>query len=197
MELMDRSKYLIEDHISELERKKEELSQLITYAGNAIVETLLQDGRVFTCANGVAASISKILTLSLSDQFERERPGLPAISLDSDNGFISEMARDNRLNECFAKPIRTLATEKDVLVVLSLDGNCQNIFQAIQAAHDKDMKVIAITGTESNNMTSIMLAEDCFLPLHCEHKGEFLQTSTLVITTLLDLIDCTLFGFPH
>lgn len=197
MELINRSKYLIEEHISELEHKKEGLSHLIAHAGNAIVETLLQDGRIFACANGALASITKILTLSLSDQFERERPGLPAISLDSDNSFISEMARENRFNECFARPIRTLATEKDVLVVLSLDGNCQNIFQAIQAAHDKDMKVIALTGTDSNNITSIMLAEDYLLPLHCEHKGEFLKTSTLVITTLLDLIDCTLFGFPH
>lgn len=197
MDLIDRSRHLIEEHLISLDAKKEELSENIDRAGNAIVETLLQDGRIFTCANGVAANLARTLSLSLSDQFERERPGLPAINLDNDGGFISEMARENRFSECFAKPIRTLASDRDILVVFSIDGACQNIFQAIQAAHDKGMRVVAITGTDSNNITSIMLAEDCVLPLYCHYKSEYIQTGSVAVNILLDLIDCTLFGFPH
>lgn len=197
MDLLERSRQLIFDHTDSLQNYQEELLDYIERACNAIVESLLQDGKVFTCANGIASSLGEILTLSLIDQFERERPGLPAINLGVDNYNLSEMARDNRFSDSFAKPLRTLASNKDILIVFSLDGDCNNLVQAVQAAHDKEMRVIAMIGAESSNLGSIMLSDDILINLWGNQKSIFLQNGVVVSTLLLDLIDCTLFGAPH
>ena len=79
----------------------------------------------------------------LLNRFERERPSLPAVALTTDSSTITSIANDYSYNEVFSKQIRALGQPGDVLLAISTSGNSANVIQAIQAAHDREMLVVA------------------------------------------------------
>src|SRR3546814_3529011 len=113
-----------------------------------MVNPLLNEIKLLCCGNGGSAVHAQHFSSELLNRLERERPSLPAIALTDDSATITSSANDYSYNEVFSKQIRALGQPGDVLLAISTSGNSANIIQAIQAAHDREMLVVALNGRD-------------------------------------------------
>lgn len=170
-----------------------ELCELIELASQRLVETLLNDRKILACGNGRSASCAQLLVSALLDQFERDRPSLPAIALTLDTTTLTAIANDNSYQEVFAKPIRSLAQNGDVLVIY-VDGNhSANIAKAISVAHSKDISILALTGGKSEAVVSLLTERDLEIRVPSNSSIRTHEVHVLITHCLCDLIDHQLF----
>jgi len=119
---------------------------------------------------------------------------LPAIWLGSNVATYTAIAADYNYSEIFSKPIRALGQEGDVLVVISTSGNSNNIIQAVGAAHDRGMRVIALSGRDGGDLSSILDTNDMEICARINSRGRIHEIHLLTVFSLCDLIDHKLFG---
>ena len=140
----------IREHFAESARLKleaaEELAPDIARAAGVLTECLLADGKILACGNGGSAADAQHFAAELVGRFERERPELPAIALTTDTSLLTAVANDYSFEQVFAKQVRALGTKGDVLLAISTSGNSGNVIAAIEAAHTREMRVVALTG---------------------------------------------------
>jgi len=172
----------------------EEIAPFIAQASEKIVEALLQEKKIMLCGNGISAAIAQIFTSALLDRFEKERPGLPAICLGSALPTFTAIASDYNYSEVFAKPVRALAQEGDILITISTSGNSGNLVQAAAAAHDRGASVISLTGREGDDISSMMDTNDLEICAPLNSRGRIHEVHLLCVFCLCDLIDHQLFG---
>ncbi|GGY32006.1 phosphoheptose isomerase [Bacterioplanes sanyensis] len=172
----------------------EELPPYIEQAAQLMVEALLQGGKILSCGNGGSAGDSQHFSSELLNRFERERPSLPAIALTTDTSTLTSIANDYSYNEVFSKQIRALGNPGDVLLAISTSGNSANVVQAIQAAHEREMIVVALSGKDGGHMSSLLTGADVEIRVPADVTARIQEVHLLVIHCLCDLIDCALFG---
>jgi len=175
-------------------RAAEELPPYIAHASQLMVNALVSGGKILTCGNGGSAGDAQHFSSELLNRFERERPSLPAIALTTDPSTITSIANDYSYNEVFSKQIRALGNPGDVLLAISTSGNSSNVVQAIQAAHERDMVVVALSGKDGGHMASLLTAEDVEISVPSDVTARIQEVHLVVIHCLCDLIDCALFG---
>ncbi|WP_250656820.1 SIS domain-containing protein [Alkalimarinus coralli] len=190
----DNARKIICDSIDSLTDILETLPVSVTDASQLMVNCLLNDGKVIVCANGSSAPLASFITTSLMNRHEHERPGLPAINLSSNISTITAITRDSNYNDIFSKQIRAIGHTKDILIVLTEDGNCANVIQAIQAAHDKEMKIVALTGKDGGHLSSLLHPEDIEIRVTSNSGARIQEGHLLAINTTCSLIDQQIFG---
>ena len=190
----ERISSLFEDSIETKKRAKDTLPVAIAYAGESIVQSLLQEGKVLSCGNGGSAGDAQHFSSEMLNRFERERPSLPAIALSTDTSTLTSIANDYSFNEIFSKQIRALGKPGDVLLAVSTSGNSQNLVQAIQTAHDREMRIVALTGRDGGDMASILSGKDIEIRVPSNSTARIQEVHLLVIHSLCDHIDRQLFG---
>ncbi|MEN9463829.1 MAG: hypothetical protein RL217_10 [Pseudomonadota bacterium] len=172
----------------------EELPPYIERAGLQMVQALLNGGKILTCGNGGSAGDAQHFSSELLNRFERERPSLPALALTTDPSTITSIANDYSYNEVFSKQIRALGNAGDVLLAISTSGNSANVIEAIKAAHEREMVVVALTGKDGGNMASLLSGDDVEIRVPAFVTARIQEVHLLVIHCLCDYIDCALFG---
>lgn len=172
----------------------ETLAPLISLASEKIVSALLNEKKILCCGNGASAALMQIFTSSMLDRFEKERPSLPAIWLGSTVATYTSISADQGISEVFAKPVRALGSEGDILLLASTSGNSANLIQAISAAHDRGLSVIALTGRDGGDISSLMDVDDLELRATNPHRSRIHEIHMLSLFCLCDLIDLQLFG---
>src|SRR5690554_5747276 len=170
------------------------LPQAIESASLLMVSSLLNEGKILSCGNGGSAGDAQHFSSEMLNRFERERPSLPAIALTTDSSTITSIANDYSYEEVFSKQIRALDQPGDVLLAISTSGNSANVMQAIQAAHDREMLVVALTGRDGGAMTSLLLPDDVEIRVPARSTARIQEVHLLAIHCLCDLIDRQLFG---
>jgi D-sedoheptulose 7-phosphate isomerase len=130
----------------------------------------------------------------LLSRFRHERPGLPALALNADSAAMSAISEDSSFAEVYAKQIRALGQPGDVLLAISPDGRGASMVQAIQAAHDREMQVIALTGGDGGNMTALLERDEIEICVPSDDEALVYDAQLLVLHCLCDLIDYQLFG---
>lgn len=170
------------------------LPPAIERASQLMVNALLSGGKILTCGNGGSAGDAQHFSSELLNRFERERPSLPAIALTTDSSTVTSIANDYSYNEIFSKQIRALGNSGDVLLAISTSGNSANVVQAIAAAHDRDMRVVALTGRDGGNMAALLQPEDVEIRVPSKVTARIQEVHLVVIHCLCDLIDYQLFG---
>jgi len=102
------------------------LSRPIVIGGEIMSEALLDDGKILSCGNGGSAGDAQHFSSELLNRFEMERPGLPAMALTTDSSTLTSIANDYAYEDIFAKQIRALGRQSDVLLAISTSGNSEN-----------------------------------------------------------------------
>ncbi|MFA5679480.1 MAG: phosphoheptose isomerase [Pseudomonas sp.] len=194
MDMQHRIRQLFTDSIETKTRAMDVLGPSIEQASQLMVNALLSERKILTCGNGGSAGDAQHFSSELLNRFERERPSLPAIALTTDSSTITSIANDYSYEEVFSKQIRALGQSGDVLLAISTSGNSGNVMQAIQAAHDRDMRVVALTGRDGGAMTSLMLPDDVEIRVPARSTARIQEVHLLAIHCLCDLIDRQLFG---
>ncbi|TVZ40635.1 D-sedoheptulose 7-phosphate isomerase [Alteromonadaceae bacterium 2753L.S.0a.02] len=172
----------------------EALAPLIDQASERMVSALLADKKIMVCGNGTSSALAQIFTSSLLDRYEKERPSLPAIWLGSTVSTYTAIAADYNYSDIYAKPIRALGHEGDILVAISTSGNSANLIAAVQAAHDRGAQVIALTGRDGGDLSTLLDVNDVEICATINSRGRIHELHLLTIFCLLDLIDHKLFG---
>ena len=194
MEMQSRIRRLFQASIETKQLAIEALPPSIADASLLMVNTLLNEGKILSCGNGGSAGDAQHFSSEMLNRFERERPSLPAIALTTDSSTITSIANDYSYNEVFSKQIRALGRPGDVLLAISTSGNAANVIQAIQAAHDREMLVVSLTGRDGGGMASLLLPEDVEIRVPSNVTARIQEVHLLAIHCLCDLIDHQLFG---
>lgn len=172
----------------------EPLTPVIAAAAELIARQLLAGNKVLSCGNGGSAGDAQHFSSEMLNRFERERPGLPAVALSTDTSTLTSIANDYHYNEIFSKQVRALGQAGDILLAISTSGNSANVVQAIEAAHDRGMPVVALTGKEGGTMAMKLADGDIELRVPSESTARIQEVHLLIIHCLCDLIDLQLFG---
>ena len=188
----------IRDHFTESIQVKEHaagtLPDSIEAGADLMVQSLLNDGKILSCGNGGSAGDAQHFSSELLNRFEMERPGLAAVALTTDSSTLTSIANDYSYEEIFSKQLRALARDGDVLLAISTSGNSENVCQAIRAAHERHVTVVALTGRDGGAMAGLLGDGDVEIRVPAERTARIQEVHLLVIHCLCDLIDTSLLG---
>ena len=194
MDAEDRVRAHFAESMATKQTALEPLSQSIPAAGRLMADALLDDGKILSCGNGGSAGDAQHFSSELLNRFEMERPGLPAVALTTDTSTLTSIANDYAYEDIFAKQIRALGRQNDVLLAISTSGNSENVCRAIVAAHDRSMRVVALTGRDGGRMAGLLGDGDVEIRVPAARTARIQEVHLLAIHCLCDLIDTTLLG---
>ncbi|MES3040008.1 MAG: SIS domain-containing protein [Pseudomonadota bacterium] len=184
------------DSTSMLTRLAEEQADTISQAAMIMVDALIHERKIICCGNGASGANAQSFVSKMLNRFEHERPALPALALAPDSVTLSALAQDNRLTESFSRPFLAFAQPGDVLVVLSATATAANILAIVQAAHERDCPIIAITGASGGEIARLLKPEDALIQIP-EHRAYRVHEAQLfTLHCCCALIDASLFGDP-
>jgi D-sedoheptulose 7-phosphate isomerase len=194
VELTEHVADIFHRHIDGTMQAIEPLAPSIALASEMLVSTLLNDGKILSCGEGSSGLLSQHFANALLNRFQRERPGLPAIALNSGAALLTAIATDASFNEVFAQQIRTLAQPQDIVVLISHGTGSGTALQTIQSAHDRNVRVIVICSEEDIDIGALLTSEDIELRIECPRRAQFFELALLVAHSLCELIELQLFG---
>ncbi len=120
-----------------------------------IIASAFNDGKkLILFGNGGSATDASHIAAEFINRFKRERPGLPAISLNTDMAVITSIANDYDFSEVFAKQLKSLADEGDIVIAISTSGNSPNVLKAMDIAKKKRLITVAFTGIKGERFAS-------------------------------------------
>jgi len=189
MELISR----ISQHFSDSAETKlqacDVLATPLAHAAERMVKCLMNEGKIIACGNGGSAADAQHFSAELINRFEAERPPLAAVALTTDSSILTSIANDYTYNEVFSKQVRALGRKGDVLLAISTSGNSANVVEAIHAAHERNIDVIALTGKHGGKIAGILLPTDIHLCVPSEKTARIQEVHLLCLHCMCDSID--------
>ena len=170
------------------------LSKPIADAVSAVVGSITGGGKVLACGNGGSAGDAQHFAAEFIGRFERERPGLAAIALTTDTSILTAVGNDYSFDVIFSKQVQALGNPGDVLLAISTSGNSANVLAAVEAAHAKEMTVIALTGRGGGKMGEQLTETDVHICVPHERTARIQEVHLLVLHCLCDAVDLQLLG---
>ena len=170
------------------------LSKPIAEAVQALLTCVTSGGKVLACGNGGSAADAQHFAAEFIGRFERERPELAAIALTTDSSILTAVANDYGFNAVFSRQVRGLGQSGDVLIAISTSGNSPNVLAAIEAAHERDMVVLGLTGRGGGKMASALRDTDVHICVPHERTARIQEVHLLTLHCLCDAVDAQLLG---
>ena len=170
------------------------LAAPIAAAAEAMTACLLANGKILACGNGGSAGDAQHFVAELVGRFERERQSLAAVALSTDTSILTAVGNDYGFDVVFDKQVRALGQAGDILLAISTSGNSANVIKAIEATHDNDLRVVALTGKGGGRIGEMLRDGDIHLCVPAERTARIQETHILAIHCLCDGIDCLLLG---
>jgi len=171
-----------------------DLPELIEFASQLMVAALINDKKIISCGNGGSSGNALHFSALMLNRFQRERPSLPAITLNADALTLTSIANDYHFDDVFAKQLRALGQEGDVLLCYTTSGNSANILKTVTVAQEKNIPVIALTGQSGGSLANILNETDLEIRVPATQVPRIQETHLLMTHCLCDLIDHQLFG---
>ena len=170
------------------------LAAPIAAAAERMVQCLKLDGKILSCGNGGSAADSQHFAAEMLCRFEMERPGLAAVALTTDTSTLTSIANDYDYEQVFSRQVRALGHKNDLLLAISTSGNSKHVLAAIQAAHECEMGVIALTGRNGGQMVETLTPDDILICVPAQSTARIQEVHLLTLHCLCDAIDCLLLG---
>ena len=170
-----------------------EAATLAEVAGR-IIAALRAGRKVLIAGNGGSAAEAQHFAAELLNRFERERAPLAAIALTTDTSTLTSIANDYDYVQVFSKQVRALSHPGDVLLAISTSGGSPNVIDAIAAAHEREVRVIALTGKGGGRMAGLLREGDVHICVPADRTARIQEVHLLVLHCLCDGIDCMLLG---
>ena len=194
MNLLERIEKNFNDSVATKQASATILQNPIALSAQLITQCLLAGGKILSCGNGGSAGDAQHFSSEMLNRFEMERPGLPAIALTTDTSTLTSIANDYGYDIVFSKQVQALGQSGDTLLAISTSGNSNNVVNAINAAHERGMNVIALTGKSGGEIANYLSSNDIEIRVPSDSTARIQEVHLLVIHCLCDLIDHQLIG---
>ena len=172
----------------------EQLQDPIAQAIEIMFTALSNGNKIMACGNGGSAADCQHFAAELVGRFERERLPLPAMALSTDSSIMTAVGNDYSFNEIFSKQVQAFGQAGDVLLAISTSGNSANVIQAVEAALERDMRVVALTGKNGGVIATMLSHVDANICVPHERTARIQEVHLLAIHCICDGIDNALFG---
>ncbi|MBE0590736.1 MAG: phosphoheptose isomerase [Betaproteobacteria bacterium HGW-Betaproteobacteria-9] len=172
------------------------LAPVVEAAIGAVLACVTGGGKVLSCGNGASAAAAQHFAASFVGRYDRERPELAAFSLSADAAVLTGIANDFDARAIYSRQVRALGQAGDVLLALSTSGNSANMIAAIEAAHERDMSVVALTGARGGRLAQLLRDTDVHVCVPHELPARILEVHHLVLHCICDGVDAQLLGLP-
>ena len=170
------------------------LGKPIVAAVQAMLACVTSGGKVLACGNGGSAADAQHFSAEFIGRFERERPELGAIALSTDSSILTAVSNDYGFEHIFSKQVRALGQAGDVLLALSTSGNSANVLAAVEAAHEREMTVVALTGRGGGKLLHALRETDVHICVPHERTARIQEVHILVLHCICDGVDAQLLG---
>jgi D-sedoheptulose 7-phosphate isomerase len=121
----------------------------------SLIDAFKNGKKVLFCGNGGSAADAQHLAAEFSGRYYFDRPPLYAEALHVNSSYITAVSNDYGYDEVYARLLRAMGTDGDVLVAMSTSGNSANVLNAIKVAREKNMLVIGMTGMDGGKMATL------------------------------------------
>ena len=190
-------KQLIEQNFTESLAAKQKATDTIQpsveKAINILTTAFKAGNKILICGNGGSAADSQHFAAEFTGRYEMERTPLPAIALTTDTSALTAIGNDYSFDVVFSKQVEALGTAGDVLLGISTSGNSGNVIKAMEVAHAKGMKIIALTGKDGGKIDNLLKAEDVNICVPVNRTARIQEVHLLVLHTICDAVDNVLF----
>lgn len=183
-----------EESIEVKRRFISEYADLIADASKLIADSFKEGKKLLVFGNGGSACDASHIAAEFVNRFKRERPGLPAISLNTDMAILTSIANDYDFSEIFARQLKTLAEKGDIAIAISTSGNSKNILKAVEVAKKKGVKVIAFTGLKGERFAK---KSDIAFIVPSEDTPRIQETHITLAHVLCQMVEEILFDVPR
>jgi D-sedoheptulose 7-phosphate isomerase len=170
------------------------LSAPIARAAELMAKSLVANGKILACGNGGSAADAQHFSGELLNRFERERPPLAGIALTTDSSTLTAIANDYEYDQIFSKQVAALGQPGDVLFAISTSGNSRNVLRAMETAHERDMRIVALTGKGGGDMAKMLDGADVHICVPHTQTPRIQEVHLLALHCLCDGIDYLLMG---
>jgi D-sedoheptulose 7-phosphate isomerase len=194
MDLISRINQNFQESISTKQIAADLLAEPLATAAQMITQCLLGGGKVLSCGNGGSAGDAQHFSSEMLNRFEMERPGLPAVALTTDSSTLTSIANDYSYDQIFSKQVSALGQPGDILLAISTSGNSANVNRAIEAAHEREMHVIALSGKQGGDMVALLTSDDVEIRVPSDSTARIQEVHLLAIHCICDLVDHQLLG---
>ncbi len=171
-----------------------ELATPIDQAVQMMFHALANGNKILACGNGGSAADCQHFAAELVGRFERERLPLPALALTTDSSIMTAVANDYDYQQVFAKQVQAFGQAGDILLAISTSGNSTSIINAVVAAQERDMQIVALTGKGGGEMANLLCEHDVHICVPHQRTCRIQEVHLLTIHCLCDGIDHALFG---
>ncbi|MGE8446580.1 MAG: SIS domain-containing protein [Comamonas sp.] len=175
----------------------QEMSESVASAVYALLACVTSGNKVMCCGNGLSwAQAAQFAAMCVSGM-ERERPELAAMVLD--NGALAQAQLGSSLTaeghtQTLARQVRTLGQPGDLLLVISADGHDRALLGAVEAAHERDMSAVVLTGRTGGLLANALSETDVLMRVPHDRSTRVREVHQLVLHCLVDGIDTQLLG---
>jgi D-sedoheptulose 7-phosphate isomerase len=194
MDLIARISAHFRDAITLFEHCQDTMAAPTAAAVDALVFALSNNGKILACGNGGSAADAQHFAAELVGRFERERLPLAAIALNTDTSILTAVGNDFGYDRIFSQQVNALGQPGDVLVAISTSGNSSNVIAAIEAAHSRELRVIALTGKGGGQIGHMLTEDDVHLCVPHDRTLRIQEVHILLLHALCDGIDAQLLG---
>ena len=185
-----------EDNIAATRRSMDVLVDPLSQAIDLCFGCVTSNSKILACGNGGSAADAQHFIAELVGRFERERLPLAGVALNTDTSIMTAVGNDYGFDQIFSRQICALGQPGDVLVAISTSGNSANVKLAIAAAHEREMRVIALTGKGGGQIKDLLLDNDIHLCVAHDRTMRIQEVHILLLHILCDGIDHLLLGDP-
>jgi D-sedoheptulose 7-phosphate isomerase len=170
------------------------LGKPVEAAVQALLACVTSGGKVLACGHGASATLAQHFATLFVGRFERERPELAALALNADGAVLTAVVRGDEPAQVFARQVRALGQAGDLLLVISIAGQEASLQRAIEAAHERDLTVLALTGQGGGPVGQALRETDVQVCVPHERMARIHEVQTLVLHCLCDGVDTQLLG---
>jgi D-sedoheptulose 7-phosphate isomerase len=170
------------------------LARPIAQAVELMFIALSNGNKVLACGNGGSAADCQHFAAELVGRFERERLPLPGLALTTDTSILTAVGNDYSYKDVFSKQVQAFGQAGDILLALSTSGNSPNVLAAVEAALEREMRVVAMTGKGGGAIGKLLTDADVHICVPHDRTARIQEVHLLTIHCLCDGIDAALFG---
>ncbi|MCO7642883.1 phosphoheptose isomerase [Pseudomonas sp. S 311-6] len=197
MNMSSRVRAHFEANIAATQASMDVLTEPLALGVDILFNALVNNSKILACGNGGSAADAQHFIAELVGRFERERLPLAGVALNTDTSIMTAVGNDYGYEHVFERQVQALGQPGDVLVAITTSGNSANVLLAVEAARERDMRVIALTGKDGGAMPDLLSTEDVHLCVPHDRTMRIQEVHILLLHALCDGIDALLLGDPE